>query len=84
MTGYLLDALPRLAPVLLQHSPPRVVESVLGRIEVLTPIPVPGGNTPAGPHTHLLPEHLATGRALPAGMDLPSAYLPGSIFYPAG
>ncbi len=78
------EAMQRLAPILLQDSPPRVVESALGRIEVLTPIPLPGGRSPAGPHTHLLPEHLATGRALPAGMDLPRVYRPGAIFYPAG
>ena len=80
----LLSALPRIGHVLVEEGPPRVVESVLGRIEVLTPIPSPGGTSPLGSHTHLLPDHLATGRALPAGMDLPRAYVPGAIFYPAG
>jgi hypothetical protein len=80
----LAETLPQLAPVLLAESPPRVVESALGRIEVTTPIPPPGGTSPAGPHTHLLPDHLASSRAMPAGMDLPRAYLPGAIFYPAG
>ncbi|MDJ0608376.1 MAG: DUF1289 domain-containing protein [Kiloniellales bacterium] len=79
----LAAAMPSLAPILLRDSPARVVESALGRIEVLTPIPEPGGRSPAGPHTHLLPDHLATERALPVGMELPSAYLPGAIFYPA-
>ncbi len=77
------EALPRIGPTLVQTSPARVVESALGRIEVFTPIPSLGGTSPAGPHTHLLPDHLATGRALPAGMDLPRAYLPGALFYPA-
>jgi predicted Fe-S protein YdhL (DUF1289 family) len=80
----LAHVLPRLGPLLLAESPVRVVESALGRIEVATPIPPPGGTSPAGPHTHLLPDHLAIGRAMPAGMDLPRAYLPGAIFYPAG
>ena len=80
----LTEALPRLAPILLRDSPARVVESALGRIEVLTQIPEPNGRSPTGPHTHLLPDHLATERALPAGMDLPRVYLPGAIFYPAG
>ena len=80
----LAAAMPRLGPILLRDSPARVVESALGRIEVLTQIPPPGGRSPAGPHTHLLPDQLATERALPAGMDLPRAYLPGAIFYPAG
>lgn len=77
------EAMPALAPVLLHESPSRVVESALGRIEVSTPIPAPGGPSPVGPHTHLLPQQLETGRALPVGMDLPAAYLPGAIFYPA-
>ncbi|NHB78560.1 DUF1289 domain-containing protein [Rhodobacter calidifons] len=80
----LAAALPQLGPALLAESPARVVESALGRIEVTTPIPPPGGTSPAGPHTHLLPDHLASGRAMPAGMDLPRAYLPGAIFHPAG
>ena len=79
----LADDLPHLATFLLDDSPPRVVESALGRIEVLTPIPNPGETTPTGPHTHLLPDHLETGRALPVGMDLPSAYLPVAMSYPA-
>ncbi|MEM9813882.1 MAG: DUF1289 domain-containing protein [Pseudomonadota bacterium] len=78
----LLEALPRIGATLIEESPARIVESALGRVEVLTPIPHPGGLSPAGPHTHLLPDHLATGRALPVGMDLPRAYLPGAVFYP--
>lgn len=77
------EALPRIGATLVARSPTRVVESALGRIEVATPIPSPGSSSPAGPHTHLLPDHLATGRALPAGMELPRAYLPGALFYPA-
>jgi hypothetical protein len=72
-----------IGPALLAESPARVIETALGRLEILTPIPPPGGTSPLGPHTHLLPDHLATGRAMPAGMDLPRAYLPGAIFYPA-
>ncbi|MEM1431302.1 MAG: DUF1289 domain-containing protein [Pseudomonadota bacterium] len=77
------ESLPGIGPALLAESPWRVIETALGRIEVGTPIPPPGGVSPAGPHTHLLPDHLATGRALPAGFDLPRAYLPGAMFYPA-
>lgn len=74
--------LPQIGPALLADSPARVIETPLGRIEVLTPIPPPGGQSPPGPHTHLLPDHLASGRSMPAGMDLPRAYWPGAIFYP--
>lgn len=80
----LADALPRVAPALLRESPTRVVESAIGRIEVTAPIPEPDGKSPHGPHTHLLPDHLATGRALPVGMDIPLIYQLGAIFYPEG
>ncbi|MEM6310810.1 MAG: DUF1289 domain-containing protein [Pseudomonadota bacterium] len=77
-----VQALPLVAGPLIAESPTRVVESALGRIEVQGQIPPPDATSPAGPHTHLLPDHLETGRALPVGMDLPRAYLPGAIFYP--
>jgi predicted Fe-S protein YdhL (DUF1289 family) len=67
---------------LLAHSPARVVETALGRIEVYTPIPAPGATSPDGPHTHLLPGHLALMRATPAGVDLPEAYSLCATFYP--
>ncbi|MEM8876652.1 MAG: DUF1289 domain-containing protein, partial [Pseudomonadota bacterium] len=78
----LLQSLGRIGADLITESPTRVIETALGRMEVEGPIPPPGGQSPDGPHTHLLPDHLATGRAMPAGMDLPRAYLPGAIFYP--
>lgn len=76
------NALPIIANTLMAESPTRVVETALGRIEVQGRIPPPDAQSPDGPHTHLLPNHLASGRALPVGMDLPRAYLPGAIFYP--
>lgn len=76
------QALAMIAGSLIAESPTRVVESALGRIEIQGPIPHPNASSPNGPHTHLLPDHLETGRALPVGMDLPRAYLPGAIFYP--
>ncbi|MEM6986997.1 MAG: DUF1289 domain-containing protein [Pseudomonadota bacterium] len=76
------DALPRIGATLVAESPTRVVESTLGRIEVQGQIPPPDARSPLGPHTHLLPADLASGRAMPTGMDLPRAYLPGAIYYP--
>jgi len=76
------DALPKIGGAVLADSPTRVIETALGRVEIQSKIPPPGGVSPDGPHTHLLPDHLATGRATPVGMDLPRAYLPGAIFYP--
>lgn len=78
----LAQALGAIAGPLISESPARVVESALGRIEVQGKIPPPTAVSPPGPHTHLLPDHIATGRAMPTGMDLPRAYLPGAIFYP--
>jgi predicted Fe-S protein YdhL (DUF1289 family) len=74
--------LANLGPRLLQCSPTRVVRSPIGRIEVSVPIPLPGGQSPAGPHTHLLPVHLATNRETPPGIELPESLAPCAIFYP--
>lgn len=76
------EALPKIGAALVSASPTRVVETTLGRIEVRGRIPPPDAVSPDGPHTHLLPDHLATDRSLPVGMDLPRAYFPGAIFYP--
>jgi hypothetical protein len=81
--GLPLDALlQRCGKALLEHSPTRVVETALGRIEVTAPIPAPGAKSPEGPHTHLLPGHLALQRATQAGVDLPEAYALCATFYP--
>ena len=78
----LSQGLPRIGVPLLTESPTLVVETMLGRIEVQGQIPTEAMQSPVGPHTHLLPDQLAIGRALPVGMDLPRAYLPGAVFYP--
>jgi predicted Fe-S protein YdhL (DUF1289 family) len=64
-------------------SPPRVILSPIGRVEVFTPIPLPSGRSPDGPHTHFLPIHLAVGREMPPGLELPEALVPCGIFYPS-
>lgn len=69
---------------LLQASPTRVVRHPLGRIEVFTPIPLPGGGSPPGPHSHLLHAELAAGSDLLPNLPLPRAYVPCAIHYPAG
>ena len=45
-----------------RSSPTRVFASALARLEVHQPIPPPGGRSPEGPHSHLLPQ-LSEGRA---------------------
>jgi len=77
------DALPKIAGPLIKDSPTRVVETALGKIEVQGQIPNLDGDSPLGPHTHLLPDQLLSGRSLPVGMELPRAYLPGATFFPA-
>jgi predicted Fe-S protein YdhL (DUF1289 family) len=81
--GLSLDALlPRCGGLLLRESPTRIVDSAFGRIEVYAPIPAPGGKSPPGPHTHLLPGHLAMQRATAPSVDLPAAYSLCATFYP--
>jgi hypothetical protein len=78
------EVAPALMPLLLERHPHRVVVSPLGRIEVSQPIGLRDGRpeTPVGPHTHLLPELLRTGRDLAPGRDLPAAYAPVASIFP--
>jgi predicted Fe-S protein YdhL (DUF1289 family) len=78
------EVAPALIPLLLERHPQRVVISPLGRIEVSQPIGLRDGipGTPVGPHTHLMPELLRTGRELAPGRDLPSAYAPVASLFP--
>jgi predicted Fe-S protein YdhL (DUF1289 family) len=68
---------------ILDASPARVVLHAIGRVEVYTPIPLPGGRTQPGPHTHFLPEFLAARRGMPPGLELPETHAPCAIYYPA-
>jgi hypothetical protein len=78
------EVAPALIPLLLERHPQRVVVSPLGRIEVSQPIGLRDGRpeTPVGPHTHLLPELLRTGRDLAPGRDLPAGYVPVASIFP--
>jgi hypothetical protein len=73
-----------LVPLLLERHPQRVVVSPLGRIEVTQPIGLRDGRpaTPVGPHTHLLPDLLRTGRELAPGRDLPADYAALASLFP--
>jgi len=66
-----------------RHSPHRVFESRVARIEVFQPIPSParGERTPDGPHTHLLPALI--GRPDPALVELPANARAALFVYPA-
>lgn len=74
----------QLVPLLLERHPHRVVISRLGRIEVTQPIGLRDGEpgTPEGPHTHLMPDLLASGRELAPGRELPPGYVPAASLFP--
>ena len=76
------DALDRVGHAVVAASPHRVVTTPLGRVEVYAAIPPEREASPEGPHTHLLPALLATGRELPAGVDQPPALAPAAAFHP--
>ncbi len=72
-----------LAAAVATHSPHRVFVTACGRIEVFAAIPPPGGRSPTGPHTHLLPHLLAQNRTHPATAPIPEGWVPSAYIYPA-
>ncbi|MFG1348636.1 DUF6925 family protein [Xanthobacter autotrophicus] len=78
-------AAPGLIAAMVEHGPHRVFASALGRIEVFQPIPPPGGVSPDGPHTHVLPKLIAHGRTHAASVPIPEGLVPClSIHPPSG
>lgn len=75
------DALATVGPALVAASPHRIVTTALGRIEVYAAIPPDDAVSPEGPHTHLLPPLLRTGRELPVGVELPPGLAPAAAFH---
>lgn len=69
--------------IILAANPHRVFISPIGRAEVFQPIPPPGGRSPDGPHTHVLPKLLAHGRTHAATEPLPEGWIPCAHLYPA-
>jgi len=69
--------------ILLAANPHRVFISRLGRIEVYQPIPPPSGKSPEGPHTHVLPRLLRSGRTHAATEPIPPGWIPCMHIYPA-
>ncbi len=68
--------------IILHANPHRVFISRLGRIEVFQPIPPPSGKSPDGPHTHVLPKLLKSGRTHPATEPIPAGWIPCAHLYP--
>ena len=69
--------------MILEANPHRVFISRLGRIEVYQPIPPPTGKSPEGPHTHVLPRLLKSGRTHAATEPVPEGLVPCAHLYPA-
>ncbi len=68
--------------LILAANPHRVFSSRLGRIEVYQPIPPASGKSPDGPHTHVLPNLLRSGRTHPATEPIPEGWVPCAHLYP--
>jgi hypothetical protein len=60
----------------------RVFRTVAARIEVESPIPPADGESPLGPHTHLLPALLAHRRTHPATDPIPAGLVPVASVFP--
>lgn len=73
-----------MAAILYAH-PHRVVISRLGRVEVYQKIggPATGGVSPDGPHTHVLPKLLKSGRSHSANIPVPEGFVPCAYLHPA-
>lgn len=68
--------------IIVPHGPHRVFVSRIGRLEVFQPIPLPGGRSPEGPHTHVLSKLLRTGRTHPTTEQIPDGLVPCGHLYP--
>ncbi|MBS7812091.1 DUF6925 family protein [Roseococcus pinisoli] len=64
-------------------SPHRVFVTKFARVEVFQPIPPPDGTSPEGPHTHLLPQVLRSGRAHAATRPVPEGWVSLLDMFPA-
>jgi hypothetical protein len=69
--------------IILAANPHRVFLSRLGRVEVYQPIPPANGQSPDGPHTHVLPKLLRHQRTHAATEPIPAGWVPCAHFYPA-
>ena len=69
-------------PAIGRSSPTRIFASALARLEVHQPIPLPGGRSPEGPHSHLLPQYLKEGRVHAPDAPLPAGLYCGLSLYP--
>lgn len=76
------DHLSRTGLPLRDASPVRVIETPCLRLEIDAKIPLPDGASPAGPHTHLLPDHIAQGLDTPPTVPMPAGYVATALILP--
>lgn len=69
-------------PAIVRTGPHRVFLCRFGRAEVFQPIPPPDGTSPEGPHTHVLPKLLRTGRTHAATTPIPDEFVPCAHLFP--
>lgn len=72
--GASLLTVPSLMAEVIRAQPHRVLLSPIGRIEIYQPIPPADGKSPLGPHTHLLPKLLASGKAHSSNVPIPEGW----------
>jgi hypothetical protein len=68
--------------LILATNPHRVFVSRIGRVEVYQTIPAADGNSPEGPHTHVLPKLLRHRRTHAATEFVPAGWVPCAHLYP--
>ncbi|WP_457588098.1 DUF6925 family protein [Ensifer canadensis] len=71
-------------PAILKAHPHRVAVTTIGRVEVYQKIggPDTGGVSPPGPHTHVLPQLLRSGRTHSANTPIPPGLMPLGSLHP--
>lgn len=71
-------------PAILTAHPHRVAVTAIGRVEVYQKIggPDTGGVSPPGPHTHVLPQLLRSGRTHSANTPIPTGLMPLGSLHP--
>ncbi|GLS42058.1 DUF6925 family protein [Methylobacterium brachythecii] len=72
-----------IGPRLVAMSPNRVFVGRAGRAEVFQPIPPADGKSPEGPHTHVMPKLLKSGRTHAATTPIPEGFVPFAAIHPA-
>ncbi len=72
-------------PAIMAAHPHRIAVTRIGRVEVFQKIggPDTGGKSPVGPHTHILPKLMATGRTHSANTPIPEGLVPVAGLHPA-